>query len=52
MSSYFEQKAHFCLCWSVENRSVIPLPSMTIVEGNYCLLNMHVTFDLPEIKEM
>ena len=27
-------------------RSVIPLPSMTI----YCLLNMHVTFELSEIK--
>ena len=52
MSSYFEQEAHFCLCCSVENRSAIPLSSMTIVECHYCLLNMHVTFDLSEIKEM
>ena len=44
--SYFEQRAHSRLCWSVENRSVIPLPSMTIVEGHPCLLNMHMIFDL------
>jgi len=48
-SSYFEQKLHSNLCWSVENRRKIPLSSRTTVEAHSCLLNMHVTFDLTQI---